>query len=353
MESYGIKGEILKWVKEYLSDRSQIVSVNGEYSEIGNIISGVPQGSVLGPLLFVIYINDILDNISTNGLLFADDTKIFRQISSREDALELQSDLNKLEEWVNTWLLRFNIDKCHVLTLGKLENIMYTHRYTLGGEELEHVFEEKDLGVYVDSELSFDEHISMKVKKANQLVGLIRRSFSYLNDKTFVKLYTALVRPHLEYAQCVWSPYLKKHLHHIERVQMRATKLVDNMKNLNYSERLQRLNLPTLAYRRLRGDVIELFKHFRKYDRAIISKSFQPKARSNRKHKYQLHERRTNDGERGVQSNSFYYLSPRQWNMLPLKVVDSKDVDTFKINLDEAWERHPLKYKYDIPNESQ
>ena len=97
LDSYGIRGGILRWVKEYLSDRCQIVSVNGENSEIGNVISGVPQGSVLGPLLFVIYINDILDNISTNGLLFA------------EDALELQSDLNKLEEWVNIWLYYVSI----------------------------------------------------------------------------------------------------------------------------------------------------------------------------------------------------------------------------------------------------
>ena len=353
LDSYGIRGELLRWIKEYLSNRSQIVSVNGESSETGNVISGVPQGSVLGPLLFVIYINDILDSISTDGMLFADDTKIFRQICCREDALDLQSDLNKLQEWVDTWLLRFNIDKCHVLTLGKFENIMHTHRYTLGGKELEHVFEEKDLGVYVDSELSFDEHISMKVKKANQLVGLIRRSFSYLDEKTFVKLYTALVRPHLEYAQCVWSPYLKKHLHKIEGVQMRATKLVVNMRNLNYSERLQRLNLPTLAFRRMRGDVIELFNHFRKYEQSIISKTFQPKIRGNRKHNYQLHERRANDGERGVQSNSFYYRSPRKWNMLPLKVVKSEDIDTFKNRLDEAWKTHPLKYNYDTQNNGQ
>ncbi len=344
LESYGVEGDLLRWVKEYLNERSQIVSVNGSKSDSGQVISGVPQGSVLGPLLFVIYINDLLDEIATDGLLFADDTKIFRQILTRNDAEELQSDLNKLEEWTKTWLLRFNTDKCHVLTLGKLENIMYTHRYTLGGNELEHVFEEKDLGVFVDSELSFDEHIATKVKKANQIVGLIRRSFDYLDDKMFVKLYTALVRPHLEYAQCVWSPHLKKHQRLIEKVQMRATKLIDNMKDLDYSERLRRLDLPTLAYRRMRGDVIELYKHFHKYDRAIISKSFQQKERMTRRHKYQLHERRANDGERGVQSNSFYFRSPHLWNKLPLKVIESENIDTFKNRIDELWKEHPTKY---------
>ena len=203
------------------------------------------------------------------------------------------------------------------------------------------------MGVYVDSELSFDEHISAKVKKANQLVGLIRRSFDYLDGKTFVKLYTALVRPHLEYAQTIWSPHLKKHQHIIEKVQMRATKLVDNMGDLEYSERL-RLNLPTLAYRRMRGDVIELYKHFRKYDRAIISNSFQPKERANRRHKFQLHERRALDGARGVQSNSFYYRSPRQWNDLPPEVVDSENLNTFKNRLDNHWKNVTYKYNYDL-----
>ena len=348
LEAYGIKEDILRWVKEYLHERTQIVSVNGSESEIGQVLSGVPQGTVLGPLLFVIYINDMLDGISTDGLLLADDTKLFRQITSKEDAVELQSDLKKLEDWAKVWLLRFNAGKCHVLTLGKLENIQYTHRYKIGGKELEHVFHEKDLGVYVDSELRFDEHISTKVKKANQLVGLIRRSFDYLDGKTFVKLYTALVRPHLEYAQCVWSPHLKKYQHIIEKVQMRATKLVDNMGDLDYSDRLKRLNLPTLAFRRMRGDVIELYKHFRKYDRDIISKSFQPKERANRIQRFLLHERRAKDGERGVQSNSFYYRSPRHWNNLPLKVVDSENTDTFKTRLDKYWKDHDLKYSYNL-----
>ncbi len=290
----------------------------------------------------------MLDGIATDGLLFADDTKIFRQIKSREDAVELQSDLQKLEDWTKDWLLRFNADKCHVLTLGKLENIQYTHRYKIGGEELEHVFEEKDLGVYVDSELSFDEHIATKVKKANQLVGLIRRSFDYLDGKTFVKLYTALVRPHLEYAQSIWSPHLKKHRHIIEKVQMRATKLVDNMSELEYSDRLKLLNLPTLAFRRMRGDVIELYKHFRKYDRDILSKSFQPKERTNRTQDFLLHERRPKDGERGVQTNSFYYRSPRHWNNLPRKIVGAENTNTFKNRLDEYWKDHELKYNYEI-----
>ena len=126
--------------------------------------------------MFVIYIDDLLANIKSEGLLFADDTKIFHQITSREDALILQSDLSLLEQWSKHWLLNFHPDKCHVLTLGKFDNIRHTHRYHID-TELEHVFKEKDLGITMDGDLSFEEHISLKVKKANVVMGQIRRKF--------------------------------------------------------------------------------------------------------------------------------------------------------------------------------
>ena len=117
------------------------------------VISGIPQGTCLGPLLFVIFINDLLDEIESDGLMFADDTKKFRKILSEYDSCTLQSDINKLEGWSKKWLLTFHPDKCHVLTLGKIENIMHTHRYEICGKEMDHVFEEKDLRVIVDSKL--------------------------------------------------------------------------------------------------------------------------------------------------------------------------------------------------------
>ena len=234
MEAYGISGAILEWVKDYLSGRTQTVLVNGERSDTAPVISGIPQGTCLGPLLFVIYINDLLDDIESDGFLFADDTKIFRKITSAGDSVTLQADIDRLENWSKKWLLRFHPDKCHVLSLGKIENTAHTHRYSICGKEMEHVGEEKDLGVVIDSELSFDEHISAKVNKANAMVGLIRRTFSYLDPKMFLKLYTAFVRPHLEYAFAVWSPHLMKHIDLVEKVQMRATKLIDGFGKLTY-----------------------------------------------------------------------------------------------------------------------
>ena len=249
LKAYGIDGQILSWIESFLTEREQEVRVNGELSKPKHVISGIPQGSVLGPLLFVVYINDLPDVVKSNVLLFADDTKIYRQICSRNDALMLQNDIKSLTDWPEKWLLKFNTSKCHVLTLGKLENIMYTHRYLLYEDELEHVFQEKDLGVIVDMELTFEEHISAKVNKANAIMGLIRRSFKFLDCGMFRKLYTTFVRPHIEYAQSVWSPHLAKYVNILENVQVRATKLVDGMKGLDYADRLRKLNLPTLQHR--------------------------------------------------------------------------------------------------------
>ena len=156
---------------------------------------------------------------------------------------------------------------------------MYTKRYKVYGNELEHVFEEKDLGITIDSQLTFEEHIAAKVRVSNAIVGLIRRSFSFLSCYLFRKLYLALVRPHLEYAQVVWSPHSKKLINMLENVQIRATKLVDGLGKLDYPARLRKLNLPTLLHRRERGAMIEMYKHFTVYSKETLSDAFQPRQR--------------------------------------------------------------------------
>ena len=337
LESYGITGKVQGWILSFLSGRSQTVKVNNDESPPAPVISGIPQGSVLGPLLFVIYINDLPDTVNSHVYLFADDTKLMRKITSNDDADALQRDLDELEAWSNKWLLRFNPEKCHVLTIGKFEDIQHTERYKLYGNELEHVFEEKDLGVHIDSELKFEEHIAYKVNKANALVGLIRRSFSYLDGELFKKLFTSFVRPHLEYAQAVWHPYLLKHKRIIENVQIRATKHVDGMKSLSYEDRLKKLNLPTLEFRRERGDMIEVYNHIHRYERNVLSSNFRQQSRPSRKHNFQLVENRPADGVRGKQYNSFYFRTNRRWNDLPTKVVDVSNVNVFKNRLDKEW----------------
>ena len=176
----------------------------------------------------------------------------------------------------------------------------------------------------------------------------MRRSFSYLDPMSFKKLFCAFVRPHLEYGQSVWAPHLQKNINAIEKVQIRATKLVDGLKNLEYEERLRRCDLTTLRFRRMRGDMIEMWKHFNVYDRDILSPSFTPNERPvrNGNHKFQLYQRRSGDGERGVQTNSYYFRTTEMWNGLPTSVVESKTIDSFKNNLDRAWADHPMKYQH-------
>ena len=345
LTSYGINGKLLEWIENYLTGRKQTVVVNGEQSDEAPVLSGIPQGTVLGPLLFVIYINDLLDNVRSNGLLFADDTKIFRAITCKEDSISLQQDIDMMQDWTDNWLLKFHPGKCHVLTLGRFENIAIAYRYKIRNQEIEHVFCERDLGVHVDSEFSFDEHIAIKTRLANAILGQIRRSFCYLDGKTFTKLYASFVRHHLEYNQSAWAPARKKHINMIERVQERGTKLVDGFKNLSYEERLRKLNLTTLAFRRLRGDMIELYKHIHVYDRETISDTFRLRERVTRKHRFQVLERTPSDGARGPQSKSFYYRSIREWNDLPEDVVMASSVNEFKNRLDSNWKSHRLKYE--------
>ena len=284
--------------------------------------------------------------------MFADDTKVFRQIALLENAVHLEDDLRKLENWSDTWLLKFNADKCHVLTLGKFEDIKHAHQYSICNNELEHVSSEKDLGVTIDDELKFEEHITRKIQVANGIVGQIRRSFSFLDVETFRRIYVAFVRPHLEYCQAAWSPHLRRNIVALENVQIRATKLVDGLSNLDYPERLKRINLPTLAYRRRRGDMIEVFKHFNSYDRSTLSPSFKPRERPSRQHKFQLHQPPSKDGVRGVQRNSFYHRVAPTWNNLPKNVAEAKTIDGFKNALDKLWEDDPLKFNHLLARET-
>ena len=290
-----------------------------------------------GPLLFVIYINDLPEAVNSKMYLFADDTKILGEINNVQDAIKLQQDINTMERWSNDWLLRFHPGKCHVLTMGKFKNIKHAHPYTIGGFILEHVDQEKDLGVIIDNDLTFEEHISSKIKKANSMVGLIKRSFTYLSPDMFRKLYITFVRPHLEYAQVVWSPRLIIHINTIEGVQRRATRIVSGDKNLSYEERLRRIALPSLKIRRQIGDMVEVYKHIHIYDKPSTPNKFVPRVRPSRKHNFELQRIFANDGFRGFQTNSFYYRSIEPWNKLPHDVVNAPSVATFKKRLSDHW----------------
>ena len=205
--------------------------------------------------------------------------------------------------------------------------------------------EEKDIGVTIDDKLTFEKHLVDKVNKANSIVGIIRRTFEYLDKQVFRTLFTSLVRPHIEYANQVWNPYLKKHIEMIENVQRRATKQVPGLKDMSYSSRLKELGLPTLAYRRLRGDLIETYKILTgKYDSAVSNILQLCDMDSTRGHRYKLYKTRS---RLNVRKYSFCCRVTDIWNSLPSDVVEAKSVHSFERRLDKHLKDQPIKYNYD------
>ena len=190
LQSYGIHGKLLEWIRSFLSNRRQRVRVDGVYSEWAHVKSGVPQGSVLGPILFVLYINDMPKVVENTCKLFADDAKLSGKATN---SVSIQNDLNNLTEWSLTWQLPFNYGKCKCLHIGK-SNPKYD--YVMHGRTLDKVDCEEDLGVEVDRELKFHKQTSSSVKKSFRMLGLIKRSFQNKKEETFPLLYMALVRPH-------------------------------------------------------------------------------------------------------------------------------------------------------------
>ena len=336
LTGYGINDQTRQWIKSFLSGRRQRVVINGEYSDWAPVSSGIPQGSILGPLLFVIYINDLPSMVESSMLLFADDTKMYGEIKDENDNTKIQQDINQMEQWSDRWLLKFHPDKCKVMTIGTEDQ----HVYTMNNQPLQHTDEEKDLGVVIDSKLKFETHINTKVATANKIMGIIRRSFTYLDSTIFSRLFKSLVRPHLEYAYPVWHPTLKKTKVQIEKVQRRATKQLPCCAGLEYNERLRKLDLPCLLYRKLRGDMIEVYKMTSgKYDDDIqppLSLKEDLNLRQTRGNSKKLRKEMCN---KLVKSNYFGNRVTNFWNDLPESVIQAPSVRAFESRLDRYWNR--------------
>ena len=273
--------------------------------------------------------------------MFADDTKLYRQLGAIRDTEVVQSDINNMKEWSDEWGMFYHPAKCHALKLGsRISELNDTFvPYELGGKHIETVVAEKDLGVTIDVDLSFQQHIIDKVNKANSFVGIIRRSFLFLDAEMFLTLYKSIVRPHLEYANQVWAPQLKKHKEMLENVQRRATKMIPGFRSLSYPDRLKKLKLPSLTYRRLRGDLIEIYKILsEKYD-PDVTKGFiklrdecvapgAPQTRGNTQKIYV--EKKTHL----LRQQSFPHRAVNVWNDIPDKVIRAETTNAFEARLD-------------------
>jgi len=311
----GIKGQILLWMEQFLNNRRQRVILRSGKSSWKPVTSGVPQGSILGPTLFLIYINDLPDAVSNVAKLFADDTKLYGQVRTVENCHSIQMDLNALASWSRTWLLRFNATKCVVLKIKK--SIEYT--YTLNGICLESVSEQKDLGVIVSDKLTPHAHIASIVKKANQRIGLLKRCFTDLTEFKVRTYYQTMVRPLLEYCSPSWSPWTKNDIVKLEKVQERCLKLSNT-----------KIELESLDARRKKQDLCEVYKYVHGDYKIDASTLFRKSDRTARSHQYKLFKPRAN---KNVRSNFFSHRVVDRWNSLSADAVSATSLNSFKRHL--------------------
>ena len=219
---YGIRGSTHKWISSWLSERSQKVVLDGQASDPVPVLSGVPQGSVLGPVLFLIFINDLPDNFRSSVRLFADDCVLYRNIKSPIDCQILQDDLNSLSQWETDWQMKFNVAKCHSMRVTRhLPDKQILFDYTLHQQKLEQVQSAKYLGLTITNNLDWGQHVSEISCKATGTVGFLQRGLALAPKHTGEVACGALVRPQLGCAAPVWSPYHKLQIQEVERVRGR------------------------------------------------------------------------------------------------------------------------------------
>ena len=348
LELLGFDDHLLKWLADFLKDRRQRVVLGEAMSSWLDVISGVPQGSVLGPLLFIVFINDLPRSVKDCMCrLFADDTKLLAAIRNAADMALVQKDIDTLVKWASDWIMSFNVDKCKYMIVGPSSRAKRQHLGTLtmdstdegARRDLVRTKCERDLGILVTDNLSWTAQATSAANKANFVLGQLKRAFKHWTTESCRALYTSLVRPHLEYASSAWNPYRKGDVAIIERIQRRATKLVPNLRTLDYTERLQHLRLTTLELRRTRGDLIEYYKYSNSLTQLNLSapplplnaRSYDGPARNTRGGEQRLTKQFTKNTQRDM---FFSNRVVNDWNKLPQDIISTKSLNNFKNELD-------------------
>jgi hypothetical protein len=305
--------------------------LNGKESSWEEVLSGVPQGSVLGPLLFTIFINDLDLEVSDLELLikFADDTKVSRVIRNDEDRAGLQAALDKLMKWSERWGMAFNVKKCKVMHIGRAN---VKSDYEMGGMVLEKTREEKDLGVAVADTLKPAAQCAKAAKTAMSVLGQITRAFRYRDRRVFVQLYKQYVRPHLDFAVQAWSPWQQADKEALEKVQRRAVGMVSGLQSRDYEDRLKELGLTTLEERRHQADMLHMFKICNGMHGLDSKEFFRPPtdAAARTRRNVDPLSVRPNHGRLEIRRNFFTVRAGDPWNLVPNKIKHARTPAAFK-----------------------
>ena len=321
----------MEWMKDYLREREMRTVIKNECSSWLKVTSGVPQGSVLGPIMFGIYVNDLIDGIDSHINLFADDTKLMRKVQNDDDCKVLQRDIEKISEWSRTWKMEFNVKKCKVVEFGKSKRRVH-YDYKMGEETLKKTKEEVDLGVTITENLTSDKHIDKITSEVTNMLRRIKMAFSYMDMDMMKILINNMIRPRMEYAAVVWSPHTKKNIRKLERVQRAATKMVPELSGLSYEERLRKLEIPTLEKRRERGDLIGIYRMVNGLEE--VEEGFLTlETGRTRGHRKRL---KKENCRRDIKKYSFPHRIVDTWNGLSEDIINAVNVHSFKAKLDET-----------------
>ena len=329
LQRYGITGPINKWIEDFLRNRSQRVVCSGESSDWAPVLSGVPQGSVIGPILFLLYINDLPEEVNSTVRLFADDTIMYMTLSSDKDATSLQQDLDKLAAWEEKWKMKFHPDKCSVLPITRKKSPR-SFEYKLHGHILKVEKSTKYLGITIDNKLSWNTHIDNITKKANSSLAFLRRNLQISQQHIKSNAYTTLVRPQLEYAASVWDPYTKEKVDQLEMVQRRAARYVVNnySREASVTSMLQQLGWRSLEQRRADIRLVFFYKCLHGLVAVDLSEDLTPCTRPSR-HYHPAAFIIPAETRKYIQL-SFLPRTIVQWNVLPASIASSTTVDSFR-----------------------
>ena len=332
--NFGIRGKLLRWLSNFLCGRLQRVTVLGATSEPIPVLSGVPQGSILGPLLFLIYVNDLPASVSqgTSMGMFADDTKCFRSIQSFQDGETLQSDMNTITRWCHDWRMELNKSKCAVLHITRSREPIIT-QYSVHNSPVNQTTSQKDLGMFITSDLKWNKQVQEVSCKANKMLGFVKRSSYDIHNQPVRKmLYLTLVRSQLAYGSQVWAPQTVNNILTLECIQRRATKFMQSLPyhtDVSYKERLKIVDFLPITYWHEYLDLVYLFKCFiSNSDPNISIKAPVRQTRSNTNNGILLNVAKC----RTVSyQTSFYIRSAKVWNNLPRCIRDTtKSLASFK-----------------------